>query len=368
MRTYPPGSSLLFALAVGLTLGLLTLDLSQGLSRLMPHLAWISFVGGMGFLMLRTGRISRWRSLFFVVLAWAFVLDFKAGSLGLRGSAFATSEIQEVPYCHIAIASSILNYAYSEFLAIKSGNWAAWGPLSLGFLWLLVTLVLGQAWCSWACFYGGLDDGFARILRRPALRWVRLPGPMRELPAGILLFSILISLTSLLPVFCLWACPLKITTGFLDPNDAARKVQLSIFLLLAALALVLGPILTRKRVFCGLICPFGAWQSFWGRANPFRVTIRPELCTQCQICLKACPIFAIEPQGLKGHAISPYCNRCGECLDVCPTEAIRYTLLGSAWDSRLLFLYCGLTVGGAVGGLFVPGLLSRWLQALGISG
>ena len=355
MGTASPTTSLVFAALVCGTLAAATLDLSGGLRPAAPRLLWISLVGFVAYMTRRTGRTSRWRALLFVAMAWGFVWQFKSRSLGLGGRLFTTSEAVEVPYCHIAIASYILNHAYNHYLALRSGHWFRWGPLSLGFLWLVVTLVLGQAWCSWACFYGGIDEGFSRILRKPLLRLEKLPGRLRDLPAAVLLVSALFSLTMVLPAFCLWACPLKLTTAFLDPNDLVRKVQLAVFLALAAAAMVIGPLLTKKRWFCGLICPFGAWQALFGNLNPFRVAIRPEACSQCQLCLKVCPTFAIEPEGLKAHVISAYCNRCGECVDACPTGAIGYALFHDPTrDARPLFLFCALVVGGAVGALFLP--------------
>ena len=360
----PAPSSALFALALFGALSLLTLDFSTGLKSLAPGLAWFGFVGAIAFTILRTGRVSNWRALFFAIMAWAFVIDFKARSVGLTGSAFVTKEVQEVPYCHIAIASSILNYLYYQYLALRSGHWRMWGPLSLGVLWLVVTLTLGQAWCSWACMYGGLDETFSRLRRRPWLRWVHLPGNLRELPAAILLACALLSLTTLVPVFCVWACPLKLTTGFLDPNDTVRKIQLGIFVLLGTFALVVGPLLTKKRVFCGLICPFGAWQAFVGRINPFRVTIQADHCNNCGLCLMSCPTFAIKTEG-QTPEITPYCNRCGECLFVCARGAIGYTLAGCGpRDASLPFIFCALLVGGAVGGLFVPEAMVRVFHAV----
>ncbi|MCB4755805.1 MAG: 4Fe-4S binding protein [Elusimicrobia bacterium] len=333
---------------------------------------WILFVAAIGFLIMRTGRVSRWRALFFIVMAWGFVFQFKAILLGLRGSFFKTPDIQEVPYCHIAIVSSVLNYAYQQYLALQSGHWRMWGPLSLGFLWVLVTLAIGQGFCSWGCFYGGLDEGFSRIIKRPLLKTPRWLGKIRDLPAALLIFMMLISLGTMLPIFCLWVCPLKITTAFLDGSNPERLIQMIIFIAVGVLALIVFPLLLKKRVFCGLLCPFGAWQAFFGRIHPVRVTISEELCTNCRRCIDVCPTFVLNAETVKTHIVSSYCNRCGECVDVCPEGAIDYTFLGRArpdvkgpvffreiFDVKVLYTFACLLVGGVVGGLFVPAFLAR---------
>lgn len=371
-------TSISFGIILMLILTLLQSQLSANvqtpLSKWLLYF-WNIFVGIIGILIMFTGKISRWRTLFFVVLAWGFILEFKTKLIGLDGKLFTTPEIQEIPYCHIAIVSSILNFFYQHLLALKSGQWSLWLPLSLGFLWLIVTLLVGQAWCSWVCFYGGIDDGFSHIFRKRKIIWFHLPDKLRDFPSALLLFMILVSLGTFLPIFCLWICPLKITTAFLDPNDSIRKVQLFIYVTLGVLALILIPLLTRKRSFCGLLCPFGAWQSFFGKINLFRVTIEPEKCTQCQLCLKLCPIFAISPEKLKKHEISSYCNRCGECIDFCPTSAISYTIFNKKFlwvqpvkapkiiqewlDARMFFIFNALLLGGIIGSLFIPSALEK---------
>jgi Pyruvate/2-oxoacid:ferredoxin oxidoreductase delta subunit len=371
-------ASLTFAAATALALALLTFTPGR---TAWPHWTWLSFTAGIAFLIMRTGRVSRWRAVFFVVLAVGFMLKFKAALLGLTGSAFVTDKVQEVPYCHIALSSSILNSVYNQYLALKSGAWQLWGPLSLGVLWLAFTLALGTGWCSWVCWYGGIDDFFSRLLGRFRLRKVGIPPALRDLPLGILLFFAAVSMMSLKPEFCLWACPLKITTGFLDPIDSVRKAQFAVFVTLGVITLVVGPFVLGKRVFCGLICPFGAWQSFFGKVNPFRVTVREEACTKCRACAVACPTFSIEQAPSSIPKVLAYCNRCGECVDVCPTHAITYTLwdklpsrpaensgasdpLAELLDVRSLYILCALTLGGAVGGLFVPDALRALSSAL----
>ena len=359
------------ALGVALVLGSFAALTTHG-ALLTAKLLWAIAIGTMAYRVFVTGRVGRWRSTFFMILAFAFIVHFKSRLIGLTGSAFIASDAQEVPFCHIAIASSFLNHVYQQYLAWMSGAWRQWSPLTWGALWLGITLALGQAWCSWACFYGGLDSCFARLARTPRIVWNHLPKGVRDLPAAILIAMMLLSLVALKPIFCLWACPLKLGTGFLDPNQLARQLQLASFATIGVVFLIALPWLTKKRTFCTLICPFGAWQAFFGRVNPYRVTITPERCIQCQLCIKACPTFAIDHEGLKGHQVSAYCNRCGECMDVCPTGAIDYTLAGKSRTllppgaSRILFLLSAWLVAGSVSMLFVPDVmvtLWRWGSA-----
>jgi polyferredoxin len=366
----PWAPSLLFGALVFVPVYLFSRPLIPAEGGLLPGLLWAAFTAGTGVMILRTGKVSRWRALFFFVLAAGFILSFKAELIGL-GRFFTSESPQEVPYCHIALASTALGHLYQQYLAFMSGSWKSWGPLSLGVLWLVVTLALGQGWCSWACFYGGIDDGISRILPKPLLRWESVPGRLRDFPAALLVFLLLVSLSTLLPIFCLWLCPLKLTTSFLDPVDSTRKVQFALMLVAGAVFLVGLPLLTGKRAFCGLLCPFGAWQAAFGRINPFRVTLDPAACTSCGLCTRACPTFClpVSPEG-KPEVLS-YCNRCGQCMDACPSSCIRYTVLGRdlpgkhpLWDARVLFVYCALVVSGTLGMLFVPKAVLRLIELI----
>lgn len=371
-------TSLILATILFLILGTLAvLSTYSNPSLLGAKIIWVGFIAFIGYLIFHQEKISRYRSLMFIIMAWAFLLEFKANLIGLGGNAFFVSETQEVPYCHIAIASTFLDFVYNQYLALTSGHWEIWGPLSLGLLWLVVTLTIGQGWCAWGCFYGGFDEGFSKIFRRPLFRF-NLPRRLRDFPAALLLFLILISFTASLPIFCLWLCPLKITTGFLDPISTIRKIQLVLFVAIGIVFLILLPILTKKRTFCGLICPFGAWQSFFGRINPYRVTIDPQKCNQCRKCLQTCPTLAIDQTGLSQYKISSYCNRCGKCIDICPTQAIRFTVWGKSLnlpdyfpriireicDVNVWFVFAAFLVSGAISNLFVPSALLRVSRAI----
>ncbi len=356
--------SLLFGAAVFVPVLLAARAISGGELSLVYPFAWSLFTGLTAFFIAYTGRVSFYRRIFFAGLALSFLVHFKSA---LLSAAFVPSCMKDAPFCHIAIAPSFFNYLYQQYLALMSGDWKLWGPLTLAFLWLFFTLVIGRAWCSWACFYGGIDDSLSALPRKALIRSILPAGAFRDFPAALLIFLLLVSLAYMLPVYCLWLCPLKMTAAFLEPDDASiRRVQLG--LMLFALAMLLaGPLLTRKRTFCSFLCPFGAWQAFWGRLNPFRISVEKAACSGCSACAEACPMYAIRTGEGGKPEITAYCNLCGECLPACPTKALRYSVPGavaeeSAGVLRFLspekcFVFSALVTGGAFGALFAPAAL-----------
>ncbi len=352
-------SAIVFAPAAALAM----LIAGREISRLYG-LAWALFAAGVAFAIAYTGRVSAWRRLFFSVSALAFLLHFK---LVLADRALGPSCFTDTPFCHIAMAPYFLNYLYQQYLALMSGGWRMWGPLTLGALWLFVTLAIGRGWCSWACFYGGIDDGLSSLPRRALVRIDGWALRLRDLPAALLIFMLLVSLAYMLPVYCLWLCPFKLTGSFLDGQGWHRTAQYAL-MVFALAALALAPLLTRKRVFCSFLCPFAAWQAFWGRFNPFRLTASDEKCGGCRKCVGACPMSAIkcEPGGKAG--ILAYCNLCGECLDACPSSGLRYTVLGLElprpdgalgvlYSVRYFYVFSALTLGAAFSSLWAPAAL-----------
>lgn len=332
-------------------------------------LAWALFTAGIGFAIAYTGRVSFYRRIFFSVSALAFLVHFK---LSLLGRIAPSSCFRETPFCHIAMAPYFLNYLYQQYLAVVSGGWKLWGPLTLGAAWLFVTLALGRGWCSWACFYGGIDDGLSALPRRPLLKFGGWALKFRDLPAALLVFLLLASFAYLLPVYCLWLCPFKLSGIFLDAEAGPRRLQYA--LMFAALAaLVLGPLLTKKRVFCSYLCPFAAWQAFWGRLNPFRVSLDAAKCSGCLKCAELCPMTAIKASPAGKPELLAYCNLCGQCLEACPSGGLRYTVLGrdlpasGGWAGRLFtagyfYVYSGLTLGAVFASLWAPAALRDIFQ------
>ena len=329
--------------------------------------AWALAIAAIAYLIFSSGKISKFRAILFIIMAWAFLFQFK----------FKAPQFQETPYCHIAIVGTFLSFMHSQYLSLAGGRWHIFGVLSLGFLWLVVTLILGQAWCSWVCFYGGFDDGFSGILKKPLLKF-KLPNKLRDFPIAFTIFIILVSFTAAIPVYCIWVCPLKATTKFFDSDILIRYLQTAIFLFVALFFLVILPLVIKKRTFCSFLCPFGAFISIFGQINPFRISIDVNKCIKCKACIEKCPMFAINEESLNQNKILNYCNRCGKCIDICPTQAINITLRGKdiklsekppkivreIFDARVFLIVSCLLIMGAISNLFVPQAFIKLIRML----
>ncbi|MDP1854031.1 MAG: 4Fe-4S binding protein [Candidatus Omnitrophota bacterium] len=284
---------------------------------------------------------------------------------------FLKFPVIEAPYCHIALAPTIFNFFHAQFLALTSGNWHIWGFLTLGFLWLFLIFTIGQGICSWVCFYGGIDEAFSKILPKPLIK-LKISKKWRDFPLAFLVFLLVISIFHGAAIFCSWFCPLKMTPSFGDNLILPRAMQIFFFVFIFGLFLILLPILTKKRTFCGFICPFGALVCICGNVSPYRVTIDKEKCTLCKKCAEICPVLAIDGEELvEKYKISSYCNKCGKCIDACPAQAIGVSILGKKEKgllARNIFIFIALLLTGVISGNFVPqailGLIEgfRWFR------
>ena len=45
---------------------------------------------------------------------------------------------------------------------------------------------MGRGWCAWGCFYGGMDEGFSKILRKPLVSTRRTPPYLRLFPQALI--------------------------------------------------------------------------------------------------------------------------------------------------------------------------------------
>jgi polyferredoxin len=293
--------------------------------KLAAYILW-AFVTVIFFQINHTGDFPRYRRIFFVALALLFFPDFIGQLLEGRGS-MAISEkavfSNNVPFCHIAITTVTLPFILTGKVIFPAS--VRWIYMML-IIWLGATLTIGRGWCSWACFYGGWDDGASRLARKARLKIAPGDNRFRLFSFVILAFSVLASLSALATIYCDWLCPFKAITEF-APIDSLRAYIMTILFILLFFGLVLIlPVLTRKRFQCTSFCPMGALQSLLNPISLYRIRIDPSRCQQCMACVNVCPTLSLPPDTIREHKKGPLitCTRCGECISICPTHAIEY--------------------------------------------
>ena len=301
---------------------------SSGLQKLA---AWGIFIGVVVvyFLLLYTGEVSRYRRILFVSIALLFFPEFIGELLEARGSMMLSAADMfknETPYCHIVTSMALIPYALTGTIIFPANTWWIYRIL---IIWLVATFTIGRGWCSWACFYGGWDEGISSLPKKIRLKIDHKNDKIRYFGFVMLAFVVLASLSVLVPVYCEWLCPFKLVTEFDEVNSLRSYAAFILFVLLFFALVVVLPFLTKKRFQCMSFCPMGGLQSLLNKFNLYRVRIDKDKCIQCLVCVKTCPTLSLKEEAIKEKKSQPLitCTRCGQCMSVCPKGAINYSFV-----------------------------------------
>jgi ferredoxin-type protein NapH len=338
-----------------------------GLYGLAALIAWVVFNAFFALIFI-SGKTHRFRAVLFVLVAVALPLEFIPYMVETYGSMMlseATMLSSGASFCPLTMPM-ILIPALFKRVVIFPGELlpgAAHGAFSVMFIvWVGSSLALGRGWCSWGCFYGGWDELFSRIRVRKRPLFRKIDRRWIYLPFAVLLAIVLLSALTYGPVYCEWLCPFKIVTEFQAPSSALAIFQIATFVSLFIGLVVVLPLLSRRRVQCGLFCPFGAMQSLLNKINIFEVRIDIEKCSKCQRCLRSCPTFSLDESSLESGKPLLTCTKCAACIDACPQGAIAYHIKGTRIGvrpnvARGLYLYPAMILMSFIGaGIFASGL------------
>lgn len=329
-------------------------------SFLITRLIFSVIIGLFCFGILFTGKIWKWRSILFILICASFIIYYKTKVINPYN--------QDSFICHIGGVSTLSSTLNNLFLALKSKDWKVWWPYSIGVVWLLGTLIAGKLWCSWVCFFGGIDEFFSRLLPKPIWKIKKVPLFLRNFPLGFLIFILLITFYTGESVYCNWMCPLKLTCGILGDNGWIKTIQTILFITCLVILLIILPLITKKRMFCAFFCPFVGWRSTVMKVNPYKISIDKSSCTKCGSCEKACPVFAIDEKSMTDGKSADNCTLCGRCIDECPNGSARIKMfldLEKKADKGLdvtetIFVFTALLITGLVSSGFMMALIERW--------
>ena len=371
MPATPRGIGLSLLLTVPMLLwSLLMFSRVLSLPALPPKLAAAAaalFMVALFFLMLKTGQTYRWRRIFFVTLGFLFPVGFISALVAARGSMSIPVEKMmtgDTPFCFLAIPMMIVPAALTRTLIFPGSILpTASNPHAVATmvgLWLAATIVLGKGWCSYACFFGGLEEGFAAIRRKPYIR--RINPALRWAPWGVLGAVVLLSAATFEPTYCAWLCPFKAVTEFPEVRSVQTAVQVGIFGTLFAGLVVVFPVLTKKRTQCAFFCPFGAFKSLTNKLNVFDIRVDRDRCLDCVTCRGSCPTLSIDERSITSGGTLLSCIKCGACVDACKKGAAVWHVKGtrpggSPEAARLMYLYAAWGIATMFGGSIIANSL-----------
>lgn len=336
--------------------------------QFVPLLAVWLFANYLFLRMVRTRKTDRYRAAYFIAIALGFVLSFVPNLLETRGNMALSDEdmlLGKTPFCHVVIPMTLIPAALTRTMIFPGsilGQFA--GIASMFALWIGFSLTLGRGWCSWGCFFGGLDELFSRLVRRPVIR--HIARRWTYLPYAVLAVVVITSAWSLSPTYCIWLCPFKTVTEYPQVNSVTRAIQAVIFVSLFIGLVVVLPMLTKRRTQCSLLCPFGAFQSAANWLTAVTVRIRREDCKHCEKCARACPQLALHSEALDRGRPDLSCSKCGKCMDQCPSGAIRFHVRGAGDNAdpataRMLFIFPSFVFMAVFGAGMIEGGLYRLL-------
>jgi ferredoxin-type protein NapH len=349
--------------------------LSQGsLAQRMAAVATVIFLTGIFLWMMRSGKTYRPRRMFFVALGFLFPVGFISELIAQRGTMSISLEqmlLGNTPFCFLALPMMALPAILSKTIIFpgsifpKPDNPHAFAAMLA--LWFGATLILGRGWCSWGCFFGGIEEGFASFRRKPLIQ--KIDRRWTLFPWAILVLIIVGTTISLSPFYCQWLCPFKTVTEFPAVTSLRTAVQFGIFTSLFAAIVVILPVLTKKRTQCAFFCPMGPLQSLANKINIFELKTDPDRCVSCGLCEKACPFLAVDREKEGIRQVNMYCSRCGACADVCRKGAVGFRIKGTPFTvpssaPRILFLFSSWIFATMFGGSIIANSLGKILGHL----
>jgi polyferredoxin len=216
-------------------------------------------------------------------------------------------------------------FYFSPALIIES---AAVGVIAGSFLvfamQLASSLVVGRAFCGWACPGAGLQEPLLAVrdtrLTRGRRDWIKYVIWVPWL-AGIAFAAVRAGGYRRVD-------PFFMTTHGISIAEPGNYVVYHFFVaLIVILALVVG-----RRAFCHYVCwmaPFMVLGRGVRNAMPWpslRLVARTERCKECLTCTKNCPM-SLDVHGMvqRGGVEDAECIPCGTCVDNCSQEALAFS-------------------------------------------
>lgn len=192
---------------------------------------------------------------------------------------------------------------------------------------VLMSLLLKKAFCSWLCPVGTLSEHlwkfgariFGRNLRLP--KWLDVPlRGLKYLLLGFFLFVIGTMSAEAIQDFMSTPYGLiadvKMLNFFRDIGPTAAIV-IALLVLLSMLV---------QNSWCRYLCPYGALLGLTSLLSPVKIRRDSEACIDCGKCARACPSNLPVDRLVQIRSVE--CTACMACVAACPArDALQFSLV-----------------------------------------
>jgi polyferredoxin len=235
---------------------------------------------------------------------------------------------------HLLIAAHVIHWqlagrSLSSIQLSDAGRFASEGvataALFLFAVLLVVTLLFGRIFCSWACHMLALQEACRWMLGKLGVRPKLMPSRLLWLvPFGAAFYAFLLPVVERLWLGVPFPTPqLALTSNHLWAN-LPGPVEAVAAILVGGLTMVY---LLGSLSFCKYVCPYGAVFAVADNLALGRIRLTGE-CDACARCTAACTTgVRVHEEVLRlGMVANSGCMRCFECVSACPQEALAYRL------------------------------------------
>ena len=188
--------------------------------------------------------------------------------------------------------------------------------IAFGFF-IMLAVIGNKMICGWACPFGALQELIYSVPILQKIKKKKLPFVFTNTIRACLFITVLLLMFGIIggrKGFIIY--------HYVNPFNLFN-LDFETFSILLTVVIALSVSFFIYRPFCQFICPFGLISWVAERFSIFRVRINKEKCTQCGVCIKACPLEAAEGR-VNGKKMPADCFSCARCLNVCPVDAIQY--------------------------------------------
>ena len=190
------------------------------------------------------------------------------------------------------------------------------GTMTLFVITLIVAILFRRGFCGFICPFGAIQEFFAKlgqkIFKRKWIMPATIDKPLRYFKYVVLVVTVVYAWKTA----GLWMAPYDPWSAYAHLGEGLESVwKESAVGLIILLITVLGS-LTYDRFFCKYLCPMGGLYGIVGKISPFKVVRNENVCVDCGICNKSCPMNIDIQRSLK--VTTAECLNCQSCVTNCP--------------------------------------------------